>query len=115
MGRFHWTVLSCERRVRGTLLIYEGEISDLRGKERISFHFTIREDTFVVDILAETTGGFRFIEYLKETFGEPEDEPLSIFHGEFGDGVPALPISAWWRVDRNIATSIIDHIMKKEE
>ncbi len=104
----------CESRGRGTVLIYEGESVEQCGEERVSFHFVIRSDIFVADILAETTGGFRFIEFLKGKFGDPEEDPLSIFHGEFGDGIPALPISAWWRVDRYRAISVMDEILKGE-
>ena len=92
MGCLHWKVTRCESRGRGTVLIYEGESVEQCGKERVSFHFVIRSDIFVADILAETTGGFRFIEFLKGKFGDPEEDPLSIFHGEFGDG-----ISLWGR------------------
>lgn len=114
MVYLRWKVICWDKVERGNFLIYEGEIVELGAKERISFHFTIRSDMIVADILAETTGGYRFVDYLKEKFGEPEDEPLSIFHGEFGDGVSALPISIWWRVSRDIAIPIIDDIMKGE-
>jgi hypothetical protein len=114
MGCLRWKVTRFHRRGRENILIYEGESVEQCGKERVSFHFTVRSDMFVADILAETTGGYRFVEFLKGKFGDPEEEPLSIFHGEFGDGIAALPVSAWWRVDRDIAIPIMDDIMKGE-
>jgi hypothetical protein len=115
MGHLRWKVTCWDKVKRGNILIYEGEIVELGVKERISFHFTIRSDMIVAEILAETTGGYRFVEFLKGKFGEPADEPLSIFHGEFGDGVPALPISVWWRVKQEEAVSFVEGLIKEEE
>lgn len=115
MVYFRWKVTCWGRVEKGNILIYEGEIIEGGTKEKISFHFTIRRDYFVADILAETTGGYRFVDYLKEMFGEPVDEPVSIFHGEFGDGVPALPISVWWKVKQEEAVSFVEGLIKEEE
>lgn len=99
---------------RGTVLIYEGEIVELCSREKVSLHVTVRNEMVVADILAETTGGYRFVDFLRERFGEPAEGPHSIFHGEFGDGVPALPVSVWWRVERDEAIAIIDDLMHRE-
>jgi hypothetical protein len=115
MGHLRWKVTCWDRVERGNIIIYEGEIVELSAEERISFHFTIRSDLFVADILAETTGGYRFVDYLKGKFGEPEDEPVAIFHGEFGDGVPALPISVWWKVKQGEAISVVEGLIKEKE
>lgn len=97
------------------MIIYEGEAAQLHSSEKISFHFTIRKDLFIADILAETTGGYRFVDYLKERLGDPGGEPTFVFHGEFGDGVPELPISVWWNVAQNVATSFIEDFVERED
>jgi hypothetical protein len=111
-GQLRWKVVRWERKELRNMIIYEGEAAQIPAREKISFHFTVRKDLLIADILAETTGGYRFVDYMKERLGDPGEEPTFIFHGEFGDGVPELPISAWWNVAQNVATSFIEDFIE---
>jgi len=107
-----WEIESWDKKGRKGILIYEGVVREKEGRERVRFHFTIRDDLLIGDFQSETVGVYEFLSYISADLGEPEREPYAIFLGEFGDGEAAIPVTVWWKKGRDESCAWVESFIK---